>query len=276
MLEKDLVKMLQQQDKSVALDEILQGHSTNVPVMLIPEGFTVKNLESLMKFRSSYRFDFETKSIDDFVGYAEEFDQVGAKCFVDPDRVSAEIVFDIGTEEQPLHQDHTASLKLQKTSAYSAFLNLHGSKMYQKDSSDFIEDFGEFIEVIANDNEKMSVGQAANAINKITIEAARSMTSEVGDFSESMSAMEKAEVKGAKKFPSVLLFTCTPYTGLSKREFMVKISVLTGEEKPRLSFRVVQLETHQEDIANEFKEILVGKFDGKEIKTLIGNGSRKG
>jgi len=275
MINKELVQFLQHQDKSLELNKELSTYQTNFPLMLVPDGFNMKNLESYMPNRSSYRFNFDTKSIDDFVAYAEEFDQEGAKCFVDPDDISAKIVFDIGTEEAPLHQEHTAMLKLKKTAAFVSLLRLNGLKLNQRDSIDFIEDFSDFISVVSNTGEAMTVGQAVNSISKITIESARSMTSEMGDFSESLSAMEKAEIKGANKFPHILKFTCAPYLGLEKREFEIKISYLTGGEKPALSFRVMQLEPHQEDIANEFKELLVSKLDGKQIKTLIGIGETK-
>lgn len=270
-IEKTAIEHLQKSANMLELDQKLQEQNTNSPLMLIPTGFDVENLEQYMKLRSSYRFAFNTKSIKDFVEYSKEFDKEGAKCFVNSDSMSAKVIFDIGTEEAPEHQRNKAGLQLDKTSAYKKILSIHGDHMYQRDASDFIEDFGEFMTIATDSGEAMTIAQAANAINKITIEAARSLSSEVGDFSNSMSAMEREEVKGASKFPSKINFVCVPYLGLDKRDFTIKVSVLTGGDRPKLSFRIIQLEPQQEDIAEEFKENLVEKFADCELKTFIGD-----
>lgn len=270
MINKEAIVHLQKSANMLELEDKLQSKDTNSTLMLVPEGFQIKDLEAHMVLRDSYRFKFNTKSIKDFVEYSKEFDQEGAKCFVDSDDMSAMVIFDIGTEELPAHQRNKASLQLDKSSAFKKILDIHGAHMYQKDASDFIEDFGEFMVVATSDGVAMTTAQAANAINKITIEGARSLTSEVGDMSNSMSSMEREEVKGAERFPSRITFTCVPYLGLDKREFTLRISVLTGGDRPKLSFRIIQLEPQQEAIAEEFKENLVEKFDGSKLKTFIG------
>lgn len=270
-IQKDAIQHLQKSANMLELDEKLQDQKTNTPLMLIPDGFSVQDLEEHMELRSSYRFHFETKSIEDYVQYSKEFDKEGAKCFVNSDNMSAKVIFDIGTEEAPEHQRNTAKLQLDKTSAYRKILDIHGHHMHQRDASDFIEDFGEFMKISTKEGEPMTIAQAANAINKITIDAARELISEVGDFNNSMSAMEREEVKGASKFPSVIKFTCVPYLGLDKREFTIKLSVLTGSDRPKISLRIIQLEPQQEDIAKEFKENLIEKFDGCKLKTFIGS-----
>lgn len=269
-IEKDAIQHLQKTANMLELDQKLQEHNANSTLMLVPDGFNVKDLEQHMLLRSSYRFSFNTKSIKDFVEYSQEFDQEGAKCFVDSDRMSAEVIFDIGTEEEPAHQRNKAGLSLDKSSAFKKILSIHGDHMIQREASDFIEDFAEFMIIATDSGESMTIAQAANAINKITIESARSLSSEIGDFSSSMSAMEREEIKGAEKFPSKIKFTCVPYLGLDAREFTLKISVLTGGDRPKLSFRIMQLEPQQEDIAEEFKENLVEKFNGCKLQTFIG------
>jgi len=236
----------------------------------MPSSISLENLESYMPNRSSFRMNFETKSINDFSNYAEEFDKEGAKCFVDSDNVSAKIIFDIGTEALPEHQRNTAKLRLDKTAAFSRLLSVNGERFNQKEAANFIEDWGDFIVVSTSSAEAMTIAQAANAITKLTIESARSLTSEMDDFSEHMSAMERVEVKNKDKMPSNIDFTCVPYGGLDERKFQIKLSVLTGGDKPQVSLRIVKLEQHKEDIIEEFKEILVGKFEKSELKTFIG------
>lgn len=269
-IEKSAIQHLQKSANMLELEERLQSKDTKSTLMLVPEGFKIHDLEDNMELRDFYRFAFSTKSIEDFVEYSKEFDKEGAKCFVNSDDMTAKVIFDIGTEDKPEHQRNKAELSLDKTSAYKKILSIHGEKMYQRDASDFIEDFGDFMRIATSDGEAMTTAQAANAINKITIEAARSMTSEIGDMNNSMSSMESEEVKGASKFPSQISFICEPYLGLDKREFNIKISVLTGHDRPVLSFRILQLEPQKESIAKEFKENLVDKFKDCKLKTFIG------
>lgn len=270
-IDKDAIQHLQKTANMLELEALLQAKNTQSTLMLVPEGFKIHDLESNMLFRDSFRFGFETKSIPDFVEYSAEFDKDGAKCFVNSDNMSANVVFDIGSELQPEHQRNRAGLTLDKSSAFKKILSIHGDHMSQREASDFIEDFADFMILSTGTGDSMTVAQSANAINKITIETARSLSSEIGDLSSSMSAMEREEIKGAEKFPSKIKFTCVPYLGLDPREFILKISVLTGGERPKLSFRIIQLEPQKEDIAQEFKERLVAEFKDCKLKTFIGN-----
>jgi len=267
---KDAIQHLEQTVLLENVNSELEKSKTKTPLIAMPSSISLENLESYMPNRSSFRMNFETKSINDFSNYAEEFDKEGAKCFVDSDNVSAKIIFDIGTEALPEHQRNTAKLRLDKTAAFSRLLSVNGERFNQKEAANFIEDWGDFIVVSTSSAEAMTIAQAANAITKLTIESARSLTSEMDDFSEHMSAMERVEVKNKDKMPSNIDFTCVPYGGLDERKFQIKLSVLTGGDKPQVSLRIVKLEQHKEDIIEEFKEILVGKFEKSELKTFIG------
>lgn len=271
-ISKDAIEHLEQTALLSDVNSSLSDIETKSHLLVVPCGFQVKDLEDHMEFRDSYRMNFKTKSIDDFAKYSEEYDKEGAKCFVDSDSMTSNIIFDLGTEELPEHKRHTAKLQLDKTSAFKRLLAFAGSGAthYQKDAANFIEDWKDFIVVSTSDGEVMKIAQAANAINKMTIESARSITSESDDFSEHLSATERVEVKGRAQMPAILDFTCVPYNGLANRKFQVRLSVLTGGTKPEISLRIIQLEKHEEDIVEEFKEILVGKFKDSKLKTFIG------
>jgi uncharacterized protein YfdQ (DUF2303 family) len=105
----------------------------------------------------------------------------------------------------------------------------------------------------------------------MTIDSARSITSEADEFSSNMSAMEKIEVKGKAQMPALLTFTCVPFNGLKERDFELKLSVLTGDDRPKISLRIVGLENTKELIVEEFKDKLVEKFTDSEMKTFIGS-----
>lgn len=266
---------IQHLEKTVLLNDVnekLSKIKTKSNLLVVPHGFELENLESKMPTRDSYRFAFATKSIKDFGEYCQEFDKEGAKCFVNSDSMRANTIFDLGTEEAPLHQRHNAKLQLDKTAAFKALLNINGDHLSQKDAANFVEDWADNISVLCKLGKKMTVAQAAKQLREITIEQVASIDSKVSDFGESMSTMEKVEAKNQDVIPATIEFTCDPYHGLSDRAFTVRVSILTGDQKPKISLRIIKLEAQEEDMAEEFKEILVETFEDSELKTFIGEG----
>ncbi len=269
-LTKEAIQHIEKTQLLERVNTELAGIKTHAPLIALPEGVKLSDLEGHMEYRTSYRFGFSTKSITDFAEYCQEFDKEGAKCFVNSDHMHAETIFDLGTEQKPLHQRHTAKLKLDKTAAFRALLNINGERLNQKDAANFVEDWADNISVASKHGEAMTVSQAAKALREITIEQVRNLDSKVSDFGETMSAFEKVEAKNQDTIPATIEFTCNPYHGLANRAFTLRLSILTGSEKPQISLRVIKLEAQEEDMAEEFKEILTGKFDQSELKVFIG------
>lgn len=271
-LTKDAIQHLQKTELLDRVNVELGGIQTKAPLIALPSGVELSDLESSMEFRTSYRFMFNTKSIKDFGEYCQEFDKEGAKCFVNSDSMTAETFFDLGTEEAPLHQRHKSRLRLDKTAAFRALLNINGDHLSQKNAANFVEDWADNIVVLSKHGEEMTINQAAKQLREITIEQVSNLDSKVDDFGESMSAFEKIEAKNQELIPATIEFTCDPYHGLSKRVFTVRVSILTGGQKPEISLRIIKLEAQEEDMAEEFKEILVDTFKDSALKTFIGEG----
>lgn len=270
-MDKSAIQQIQQSAIQGQLVKHLESKETRVPLLVAPDNFEVKDLEQYMEYRSSYRFTFQTKSIKDFIQYGEDFDRVGALCFVDSSNMGARTVFDLGTLEEPLHQQHKAFLSLDKTAAFLALLDVNGNRMSQKQASDFIEDWADDIVIFNTSGDAMSPTQAANSLRDLTIETARSINTKIGDYSETMSAMEKVEAKNKDSLPGEIKFTCTPYLHLKKQVFKIRVSLITSGDRPALVFRIIKLESIQEEIAEEFKSMLVEGFDGLKVNVYIGS-----
>lgn len=271
-LTKDAIKHIEQTELLKNVNHELSKSPLHSLLIALPDQIALHNLEKYMPQRDSYRFEFATKSITDFGLYCKEFDKEGGKCFVNSDNMNAKTIFDLGTEEVPLHQLHKANLQLDKTAAFRALLNVNGSLFSQKDASNFIEDWADNIIVFTKEGDHMTIPQAAKQLREITIEQVANVESNVNDFGESMSAFEKIEAKNSEKIPAEIKFKCVPYHGLDQREFVVRVSILTGSSRPEISLRIIKLEAQEEDMAEEFKEILVDTFKDAEIKTFIGKG----
>lgn len=267
---KEAIEHLEETELLRCVNNELDCIKTKYPVLAVAGSVSLLDLEKYMEHRASYRFNFSTKSIKDFGEYCKEFGKEGAKCFVNSDRMYAEAIFDLGTEDKPLHQRHNSKLQLDKTAAFKAILCVNGDHMSQKAAANFVEDWADNIKVVNSDGEPMTNSQAAKQFREITIEQVSNRDSKVSDFGESMSEFEKIEAKNQDKIPATIEFTCQPYHGLANRAFTVRVSILTGGQKPEICFRIIKLEAQEEDMAEEFKEILVEMFKGSELKTFIG------
>ena len=261
-----------------AIKEIQKGHaveaannhlsSTDTPVVAVPDDFAVHDLEQYMLGRSRFRGVMKTGSMRDFVRYVGENGE--AQCFVDAEKMSAKVFFNLGDQESPGHGDNTASLKLETTSPYRALLGMDGQKLSQKTLAEWLEDWKEHLTVKDQDGGDMSMAQAIAAVRRITIKAKAESTHTDSDFGASRSAMEEVEAKAEDRMPSTFIFTCTPYEGLDERPLTLRMSVITGGEKPVLSTRIVQLEKAQEEMAEEFKDKLSDQLFS-EVQVYIGS-----
>ncbi|EIQ3192603.1 DUF2303 family protein [Salmonella enterica] len=243
---------------------------TDCPAVLVPSGVKTYDLEHLMANRYRFRGDMNTTCIEDFVQYSKGYAGEGVRCFIDADEMSATTVFNIGTLDKPGHADNRAHLKLKKTSPFRSLLEVNSAKYRQKTLAEWVEDWNDFLKAYDTQGNEINIKQAVSAIRKITIEATRNADYEDQDMSAKRSVMESVEAKSKDAMPSYFEFECIPYEGLTNRTFRLRFSILTSDE-PILIVRIIQLETHEEEMAKEFRDLLAGKFDGQQIETFIGN-----
>lgn len=271
MLSKDAIQHLEDNAYAHALEKVLAEVGTAAPVVSVPESMRMRSLEEYMPNASCYRMSYSTTSIEDFARYNGEHDQEGAACFVDAENMCARSIYDLGTKDQPLHKRHNASLQLKQTAAYRALLKIDGRSLSQRDAGEFLEDWSDNIDCFTNEDEEMTAKAAALALKDLTIEAARNVESKVSDFGASMNSMERIEAKHQERIPANVLFSCEPYHGLGKRTFTLRVSILTGEDKPKIVLRIMRLEANEEDMALEFKSIIEDSASSLKLSTYIGS-----
>jgi|SRR5690554_937653 len=251
-----------------ALNQITATHAaatgrelaTHTPAILVPENYAVHNLEKLLEHRSRFRGSLTTNSLPDFCAYvirrADPANDVhGTDAFIDADSMSCKVFFNLGSESNPGHADDTASLKLKPTAAFAAMRAIAGQRLSQTELAEWIEDWATYLRVIGTQGEDIPVGVAVQKIRTITIKATAERTSTESSFSAGRSTMDQIEAAHAEQQPADLLFVAHPYEGLRPRTFTLRLSVLTTD-KPTLIARWVQQEAQEEEIAQEFKEVL--------------------
>ncbi len=241
------------------------------PAIVLPNEFKVSSLENLQEGRFRFRGEMKTTSISDFVKYSikNAIDE-GVSCFIDADEMSAKTIFNIGTIGEPGHADNTALVKLKQTAPFAALLKIDGVKHRQKELAEWLEDWRDYLMAFDADGNVLDIKQAISAIRRITIESTRSAEHEDHDFSAKRSVLENVEARSKDVMPTAFQFTCTPYDELKERSIKLRYSVLTGGDVPVLVLRIVQLENLEEQIAQEFRNLLCDEFDESDIETFIG------
>ncbi|SUC16358.1 prophage protein [Proteus vulgaris] len=253
---------------SLSLDAI---EKSLCPAIVLPNDFKVSSLENLQEGRFRFRGEMKTTSISDFVKYSiKNAVEEGVSCFIDADEMSAETIFNIGTIGEPGHADNTALVKLKQTAPFSALLKIDGVKYRQKELAEWLEDWRDYLMAFDAEGNVLDIKQAISAVRRITIESTRSAEHEDHDFSAKRSVLENVEARSKDVMPTAFQFTCTPYDELKERSIKLRYSVLTGGDVPVLVLCIVQLENLEEQIAQEFRNLLCDEFDESEIETFIG------
>jgi len=226
--------------------------------------------EQYQALRSRFRGQFETTSINDFVKHVNK--QVEANddvhMFINQESFVAQAIYNYGTKLEPGHCDDTAVLIMKETAAFRALKGVNGVKLSQKQMIEFIEDWNAMLTPYDGEENTFSLAAAVQGIRAITIASKGETTTVVGDLKQKVGSFHEIEAK-SETIPAGFNFSLTPYTGLSRRHFSLRLSVLTTAAEPVLVMRIVGFETEIEDLVGEFKSLLTDLIDDK-VSTYIG------
>jgi uncharacterized protein YfdQ (DUF2303 family) len=178
------------------------------------------------------------------------------------------LLFNLGTTAAPGHADDRAILRLKATAGYSAAQTIAGRAMSQKDLSDWIEDWHQYLTPVDDEGGAIPVARAIAAVRTITIKATSESETTVGDTSASRSAMDQIEARSKETLPTALQFRVIPFEGLTEQQITLRVSVITSGSQPVLRLRWVGEEVQREDIAQEFKTVLQDKIGAAAALSL--------
>lgn len=267
-LTKEALQHIESQAISVSAE--LNDNVTDHPTIVLPGSMDIHSLEAHMAVRNQFRAKMNTRSIDDFVNYFVK--NQGKNCFVNAEKMKANTIFDIGTIEEPEHCKHTALLELKKTAAFKQLEFSNGHHFSQQGMAEWIEEWHDLITAsgdIAND-ENINLSKAIAAIRRVTIEEVKKTDHGQSNFRSDKTAMESIEAKSEEGLPSFFHFTCTPYEGLTENTFILRMNIIKSHGSPEFVLRVLRFEAIEEELAVEFKNLLV-KTLPKSCLTYIGS-----
>ena len=271
-MEKSAIEHLQGTSGLEQVIEQMVETDPYCPMIAVPNGISIKDISEFMPHRANYRFNFKTQSLNDFIRYCADQDGNNPLMIVEAcgPLMSAQCTFDLGSTEMPLHQLHTALLRMKPRHDYRILLDAAGSKLSQKDMADFIMDNRHMIEVTSSSLDTISHEAASQLIREITIDKANQLTSSVDSFSGELSVSEKIEARNKPKLPAFLKFGIVPYQGMDEYVFELSISIDLTSERPQFHLRATNLERLQEIIADQFCAELLRQLEDSEITIYQG------
>lgn len=234
----------------------------------LPDNFRIHDLDQYLENRRRYRGGFTTASLSDFVAHviANKGESQG---YIDADKLSATVFFNLGDVLSPGHGDWTATLQLKATAAYRALLGVAGKQLSQRELIEWLEDWNGNVDgFLGPDDAYVNASAAIEAIRKINIKSTKDSTHVEQERRASRSAMEEVEASAGPSLPSRINFRCEPYLGLPERSFALRLSVLTSHEEPTLVLRIASLEEQKEAIAKDFKEVLIREVGDAATMTI--------
>lgn len=267
---------IQQIQTAVGIDQAADAVAltlTGTGFVALPSDFKQHDLETFMPKRRRARGVMSTSAGPDFAQYVAAHAEEGACVFVDANEMQAVAVLNMGTPGNPGHTDNRAKLVLKRTAAYGALSAVVGHGVSQLKAAEFLEDWAEHIKCF-NDEGHVAPHKAIAAIRKLSIETMRKLESSEQSLSASKSAFESIQATSADPIPTTIYFKCEPYHGLTEREFVLRLGVLTGGDKPTIILRVVKQELHDEEMATEFAERVRGVL-GADIPVMLGEYASK-
>jgi uncharacterized protein YfdQ (DUF2303 family) len=230
---------------------------------IAPDNFRAIDTEQFQLHRRRFRGRLATNSLSDFILYVKSRVSEGEKApgFIDGDKLSATMLFNLGTPERPGHGDDTAHLALKASPAYSALIGAHGSTLQHLDALNWLQDWADHITYADDEGNDLPTLPTYNALRKLTISATSEATSEERTHGTSRSALEQVEARGASTLPAFIRFTCTPYAGLPERGLWLRVNVREAGGKAALQFRIRNLDGEKEAIAQDFKTALLAELE---------------
>jgi len=275
MFDKDTLTALQENKAIEAAQKALAfAHQDANDLTALPSDYELRDLEPYLLNRRRARGLMSTSNLASFVQYVIDNQEPGAAVLVDQDNMSAVAILNLGTPDEPGHADNKAVVKAEKTAAYTALLQVaNGAGFAQKAIAEFLEDWSSCVTCFGEDDALVKNSKAVAAVRKITIESLRKMESEEKSLGATKSAFESVQAGSVEPLPALIHFCCAPYAEFEQRVFALRLGVLTGEAAPKVNLRIIKLEEHREDMAEEFAIRVKNGFNG-ELPVMLGSYSR--
>lgn len=254
MLTKEALIALMEQQAIIAADGAVENAFESDGLFALPDHFKTHDIEQLMPLRRRPRGTMRTVLLPDFMNYVKDHCQPGAHVFVDPEKMTATAVLNLGTVDKPGHADDLAVLAEDMTAEYKAMLAVAGGQpLAQRTVAEFLEDWAPHV-TCRNDEGGIPTNKAVAAVRRVTIESIRKQESQEQSLRAERTAFESVSATSVEPLPTFITFTCGAYAGLAPRAFELRLGVGTGGDKPTIQLRIINHELHKQEMARELAQ----------------------
>lgn len=268
MLTKDAIQELAQAQAITAANAV-RAFSEREGFAALPDNFQLHDLEKHLPHRRRARGTMTTSSVPDFAAYVMAHKEEGAAAFVEQDKMTATAILNLGRPSMPGQADNRAKLEPKRTAAYMALrATANGGALKQATVAEFLEDWPGQIQCF-NEAGSITAPKAIAAVRKISIDAMRKIESAEQQLSATRSAFESVQATSTEPLPTTIYFKTVAYHGLTERNFVLRLGVLTTGDKPMVTLRVVNQEQHDEEMAAELAALVREALQG-ELPVLVG------
>lgn len=260
MLNETAIKELKKDSEVLAK----QVDGLDFPAALVPNDHRLESLEGFQEHRNNFRLSFNTTHFQSFVAYVEgalktQYDRI-APVFFSPKSMAAKVIFDLGDNDCPGHQDHKAVIQFDKTADHAAIVNQDGKRDAQRDFVEWLEDWRHLWKAFdAELNEITNQAKVLAALRNMTVESKSDHNMVADTHGGSQSITESIEAKSVGVIPGFFEFTFIPHSDFQERTITARLTH-GGHRELGLGFRLINPEKLQEEIAEEavskFKEAL--------------------
>lgn len=136
-------------------------------------------------------------------------------------------------------------------------------------TAEFLEDWTGLI-ACHKDGADVPANKAIAAVRKISIEALRKLESAEQQLSASRSAFESVTASSTEPLPTEIHFKCMPYKDIAERTFVMRLGILTGADKPTINLRIIKIEEHEEQMAEQFANRIAESIKNDGIPVMLG------
>lgn len=243
-------------------------------VSILPEGYVLADMEKFEDAPRHFRGTFATSDIAAFSSYLDAYAKEDPHAFIDPDKMTARVIFDHGSPTYPNWRHHVATLTPKPAPEYADLCKLaERAALTQRDLLDFIADWHPRLAFAGADRAEITAGMAAGRIQKLEAVATLTTVSEEAETAQARSLTERRAVTSAP--PADLLLTTTGYRGLTDRTLTARLAYVAGKDgKTEIRLRLVAHEQFRLDVAAEFagrieasaalepSRVFIGTFSG--------------
>lgn len=225
----------------------------------LPDGWSIEKLETLKPQRQYPRGKFNTTHWQDFLAYGKARESEGAVCFINPDNMTARILFDY--RDGIGHAKNTADYEAELTPPFLALMKKTDTPLKQRDLTNLLEDWGDDITAYDKDGTAIPTAEAVQLLQTLTVEKAKRIKQTQGDFEHERTISEQAALKKEGRIVAELRITDTLYQGTVKPiTVRYKLALVIDDDKFTLALREVGAGANSRAKAEELMESAKAAF----------------